>query len=120
MLHPLMSELTKKSWLKWAKQMCCKFQRTTSAVEGRNGLLAGFNLCARGMTEAQLESQTIINNYWNKRPDGTTAVERCFNFKPKIDLFEFVIQNMKDLPVPRRRWQKNIPNYLQQNILTAV
>lgn len=120
MSHQLMGELTKKSWLKWAKQMCCKFQRTTSAVEGRNGLLAGFNLCARGMTEAQLESQTIINNYWNKRADGTTAVERCFNYKPEINLFEFIVKNMKDLPIPRRRWHKNISNYLQLNILAAV
>lgn len=99
----LVSELTTGSWMKWANDMCRKFQRTTSAIEGRNGLLAGFNLCARGMTELQLESQKIIHNFWIKRDDGTTAVERCFGIKPDIDLFEFILANMKELPLPRCR-----------------
>ena len=101
MSHSLVSELTSDSWMKWAKAMCRKFQRTTSAIEGRNGLLAGFNLCTRGMTELQLQSQKILHNFWIKREDGTTAVERCFGIKPEIDLFEFVLKNMKELPLPR-------------------
>ncbi len=103
MAHSLASELNAEPWQTWAIKTCQKYQRTTSAIEGRNGLLAGFNLCARGMTETQLKAQTIIHNYWIQREDGTTAVERCFNFKPEINLFEFILQNIKELPMKRYR-----------------
>ena len=119
MAHPLKSELTTEAWIHWATHMSHKYQRTTSAIEGRNGLLAGFNLCARGMTESQLESQTIINNYWIKRADGTTAVERCFNFKPENDLFEFIVKHMKELPLPRHHEKKQILPFIQGNVLAT-
>jgi hypothetical protein len=122
MSHLLVNELTEQSLMKWARQMCHKYQRTTSPIEGRNRLLAGFNLNARGMTVEQLQSQTIIHNYWNKREDRTTAVERCFNFKPKLDPFEFVVENMKDFifPVPRKRWKKKVHSLIQENMLAAA
>lgn len=120
--HPLAEELIKPPLMEWAKQICHKYQRTTSPIEGRNGLLAGFNLNARGMTIEQLQSQTIIHNYWNKREDGTTAVERCFNFKPDLDPFEFIVERMKDyiFPVPRQRWKKKARSLFQENILAAA
>jgi hypothetical protein len=120
--HSLASELIKPPLMEWAKQMCRKYQRTTSPIEGRNGLLAGFNLNARGMTIEQLQSQTIIHNYWNKREDGTTAVERCFNFKPNLDPFEYIVDSMKDyiFPVPRQRWKKKARSLFQENMLAAA
>jgi hypothetical protein len=123
MAHPLAKEMTNnQSLMIWAKQKCQKYQRTTSPIEGRNGLLAGFNLNARGMTIEQLQSQTIIHNYWNKREDGTTAVERCFNFKPKLDPFEFIVESMKDyaFPFPRHRWKKKVHSLFQENTLAAA
>lgn len=100
--------------------MCSKYQRTTSAIEGRNGLLSGFNHCARGMTELQLESQTILHNYYNKRADGTTATERLFEFKPP-DLFEWLVVNMKELPLPRQRDKsKNDPGAATTFIAVAA
>jgi hypothetical protein len=122
MSHPLVKELTDSSLLRWARQMCHKYQRTTSPIEGRNGLLSGFNLNARGVTEEQLESQTIIHNYWNKREDGTIAVERCFDFKPALDPFEFIVKSMKDFlfPVPRCRWKKKVSSLFQENMLAIA
>ena len=58
------------------------------------------------MTELQLESETIIHNYWIKRDDETTAVERAFGFKPP-NLFEWLVENMKELPMPRKRNKNN-------------
>jgi hypothetical protein len=122
MSHPLVKELTDQSLMKWARQMCHKYQRTTSPIEGRNGLLSGFNLNARGMTVEQLEAQTIIHNYWNKREDGTTAVERCFNFKPELDPFEFIVKNMNSFlfPMPRRHWKKKGHSLSQENTLAIA
>jgi len=122
MSHHLAKELIELPLMEWAKQICHKYQRTTSPIEGRNGLLAGFNLNARGMTIEQLQSQTIIHNYWNKREDGTTAVERCFNFKPNLDPFEFIVEKMKGyiFPVPRQRWKKKSRSLFQETMLAAA
>jgi hypothetical protein len=98
------NELVSK-WIDWAKYICSKYQRTTSAIEGRNGFLSECNHNLRGMTESQLKSQTIIHNFWVKRNDGTTAVERLFGFKPP-NLFEWLVKNMEELPLPRQ-YHKN-------------
>ena len=44
---------------------------------------------------------TVIHNYFKNRSDGTTAAERFF--KTKIpDPFEWLVENMGDLPLPRK------------------
>lgn len=88
-------------WVDWATWMCAKFQRTSSAVEGRNGYLSGLHHANRGFTEETLKVLTIIHNFDLKRDDGTTAAQRLFG-KPFPDLFESVVLNMGELPRPRR------------------
>jgi len=100
--HNLTAKLLTSSWIDWTENICAKYQRTTSAIEGRNGILSECNHNARGMTKLQLKSQTIIHNYWIERVDGTTATERLFGFKPP-NLFEWLVKNMGELPLPRYR-----------------
>jgi len=43
--------------------MCAKFQRTSSAVEGRNGYLSRLHHSHRGFTEQTLKVLTVIHNF---------------------------------------------------------
>jgi Family of unknown function (DUF6399) len=88
-------------WIDWAVWMCSKFQRTSSAVEGRNGYLSGLHHSGRGFTEQTLKVLTIIHNFDIKRDDGTTAAQRLFE-KPFPNLFEWIVPRMGELPRPRR------------------
>jgi Family of unknown function (DUF6399) len=90
-----------QEWIDWSIWMCNKFQRTSSAVEGRNGYLSGLHHSGRGFTEQTLKVLTIIHNFDIKREDGTTAAQRLFE-KPFPDLFEWVVPRMGELPRPRR------------------
>lgn len=90
-----------QQWIDWAVWMCAKFQRTSSAVEGRNGYLSALHHANRGFTEQTLQVLTIIHNFDLKRDDGTTAAQRLFG-KPFPDLFESVVLNIRELPRPRR------------------
>jgi hypothetical protein len=93
-----------QEWIDWAIWMCTKFQRTSSAVEGRNGYLSGLHHSGRGFTEQTLKVLTIIHNFDIKREDGTTAAQRLFE-KPFPDLFEWVVPRMGELPRPRRTFK---------------
>ncbi|MFM7448016.1 MAG: DUF6399 domain-containing protein [Leptolyngbyaceae cyanobacterium] len=93
--------LEQQQWIDWAIWMCDKFQRTSAAIEGRNGYLSALHHANRGFTEQTLKVLTIIHNFDLKRDDGTTAAQRLFG-KPFPDLFEFIVQNMGELPRPRR------------------
>jgi hypothetical protein len=91
-------------WIDWSIWMCTKFQRTSSAVEGRNGYLSGLHHSGRGFTEQTLKVLTIIHNFDIKRDDGTTAAQRLFE-KPFPDLFEWIVPRLGELPRPRRTFK---------------
>lgn len=102
--HPFTQSLRQsqqQQWIDWAIWMCAKFQRTSSAVEGRNGYLSRLHHASRGFTEQSLKVLTIIHNFDLKREDGSTAAQRLFD-RPFPDLFEWAVQNMSDLPRARR------------------
>jgi hypothetical protein len=100
--HPLTPlYITQKKWLSWAKQMASNFQRTSSAIEGRNGWLSQMHHNGRGLSIKRLKALTVIHNYYLKRSDGTTAAERLFN-KKFTDPFEVIMNKMGDLPLPRK------------------
>jgi hypothetical protein len=92
-------------WIDWAKHWVLKFQRSTSQVEGRNGRLSESHHCLRGLGKLQIQTDTILHNYWITRDDNTTAAERLFKFKPP-NLFEWLCDNMPELAQPRQRWKK--------------
>lgn len=102
--HPFtlsLSQSQQQKWVDWAIWICAKFQRTSSAVEGRNGYLSRLHHANRGFTEPSLQVLKTVHNFDLKRDDGTTAAQRLFN-KQFPDLFEWIVLNMGDLPRSRR------------------
>ncbi|MCP4102476.1 MAG: hypothetical protein GY750_13795 [Lentisphaerae bacterium] len=107
--HPLtpgISEEETAQWHSWAHWTVMKFQRTSSAVEGRNGTLSRMNHNQRAIPLTRLKALTVIHNFEIKRKDGTTAAERLFGEKFP-DLFEWIVERMEDLPLPRDRLVTN-------------
>ena len=98
--HPLTEDHLTEDWMSWAKAMALKYQRTTSAIEGRNARLAQHYFSSRGVRRTHIKSLTIIHNFWIKRDDNSTAAQRLCGFKPP-DLFEWLLKNMRELPLPR-------------------
>ncbi len=98
--HPLTQSLSSdeiERWRFWAEWISDKFQRTSSAVEGRNGWLSQMYHNGRGMTVQRLKALTVMHNFDLRRSDGTTAAERLLkrNFQ---DPFEWVVSRMGPLP----------------------
>ena len=88
-------------WRDWAIQMVAKFQRTTSAIEGRNGYLSRLHHSGRGLSESDLQVLTVIHNFDLRRADGSTAAQRFFG-RTFPELFPWLIEKMGDLPLPRK------------------
>jgi hypothetical protein len=105
-------------WIEWAQWMCAKYQRTSSAVEGRNGYLSGLHHAGRGLSEQTLRVLTIIHNFDLKRADGTTAAQRLFEHRFP-DLFEWVVDYMDELPVARRSSKEQQANPLPLGLFSA-
>lgn len=102
--HPLSSHLDADdlmAWRLWAQTLCAKFQRTSSAIEGRNGLLARLHHARRGFSPQSLKVLSIIHNFDTRRPDGSTPAQRLFQHQFP-DLFEAILELPTNLPAPRR------------------
>ncbi len=103
-IHPVTISLNPKAreqWQHWAIWMVSKFQRCSSAVEGRNGYLSQVHHNRRGLSTKRLKVSTVIHNFALKRSDGSTAAERLFGHKFP-DLFEYLIEHIGELPQPRK------------------
>ena len=96
-------------WIQWGRRMCANYQRTSSAVEGRNGYLAQRHHASRGFSPQALSVLTILHNFDLKRPDGSTAAQRLFGH-PFPDLFESVLSTFTELPRPRQSTSSQQPN----------
>ena len=102
--HPVtlsLSKLDRDDWWNWAMWMVSKFQRSSSAVEGRNSYLSQVHHNRRGFSAKRLKVATVIHNFYLKRSDGTTAAERLFSCKFP-NLFEYLVKNIGELPQPRK------------------
>ncbi len=91
-----------KDWHGWATEQVKAFQRTSSAVEGRNGYLAGMHHNQRGLSKERYPVWTVVHNFDCRASDGTTPAARFFS-RSFPDLFETVLAEMGELPRPRRR-----------------
>lgn len=103
--HPLtrsQSPEQLEKWTAWAAWMVTKFQRASSAVEGRNGYLSQLHHNRRGLSSRRLSVMTTLHNFYLKRPDGSTAAERLFG-QSSPNLFESILKQMPPLPQARRR-----------------
>jgi len=91
-----------KQWQGWATEQVKAFQRTSSAVEGRNGYLSGMPHNQRGLPKERYPVWTVVHNFDCRASDGTTPAARFFS-RSFPDLFETVLAGMGELPRPRRR-----------------
>ena len=105
-------------WWSWAEWITGKFQRASSPVEGRNGYLSQMYHNGRGLSKSRLKALTVIHNFDLKRRDGTTAAQRLFN-KEFPDLFDWIVDNMGALPVPRQPRKQRIYNPLNLQLVPA-
>ena len=89
-------------WGKKARQCAALFQRSSSCVEGRNGILSLKHHALHKLNVNKLQALTVLHNFFSSRRDGTTAAERFFEKKSR-DVFEWLL-GVIDLPVrPRNR-----------------
>ncbi len=93
-----------KEWHVWATQRVKAFQRTSSAVEGRNGYLSQMHHNHRGLPKQRYKVWTALHNFDCRAADGTTPASRFFR-RTFPDLFETVLAKIEDLPRPRKRNQ---------------
>lgn len=113
-IYKKMDEHEKNQWKRWGTWIAEQFQRTTSAIEGRNGVLSLASHFCRGISKNRLAALTVIHNYFIRRDDNTTAAQRLYKVKHDC-LLEFILENVTELPMPRN-WKKDSvaePLYLQ-------
>ena len=105
--HPLTCTISDKEmekWRSWGEWACNNFHRTSSAVEGRNGYLSQCHHNGRGLTKQRQKALTAIHNFDTKRRDGTTPAQRLFGVEFE-DMFEWILGQMGDMPLPRKARQ---------------
>ena len=103
--HAITTQLAPRvleDWKAWAVQRTKAFQRTSSAVEGRNGYLSQMHHNHRGLPRRRYKVWTILHNFDCRAADGTTPASRFFR-RTFPDLFETVLSHIEALPQPRRR-----------------
>lgn len=102
--HPIQSldRATRDHLEQVAAECADLFQRSSSCVEGRNGVLALYQHGHHRLSPRKQQVLTALHNFAIKRPDGTTAAERFFA-QPHPSLFEQVLERM---PWPARPAQR--------------
>ena len=84
------------------KEMAEMFQRSSSCVEGRNGMISLNYHRFHRLNERSLKVLTIIHNFDARRSDGSTAAERFFETKHE-NLFESLVANVRIPKKPQRQ-----------------
>lgn len=95
-------EELKHEWMKKGKELAEIFQRSSSCVEGRNGVLSLNYHRFHRLNTRSLKVLTIIHNFDVRRSDGTTAAERFFEEKHE-NLFEALVMNVRIPNKPKRQ-----------------
>lgn len=97
-------------WKAWAADHAKAFQRASSAVEGRNGYLSQMQHNHRGLPARRYSVWTALHNFDGRAKDGTTPASRFFR-RSFPDLFESVLSQIDELPMPRQRRQTPAASY---------
>jgi hypothetical protein len=97
-------------WKAWAGEHARAFQRASSAVEGRNGYLAQMQHNHRGLPLRRSQVWTVLHNFDCRAADGTTPASRFFR-RSFPDLFESVLSQINELPMPRQRRQALVASH---------
>jgi hypothetical protein len=88
----------KEAWMKHAKGQAELFQRSSSCVEGRNGMLSLLHHRCHRLSASKLQALTTVYNYQVRRSDGSTAAERFFEQRHR-NLFACIVENVR---IPRK------------------
>ena len=96
------SEEWKQELMKKGQEMAETFQRSSSCVEGRNGMLSLNYHRFHRLNARSLQVLTIVHNFDVRRSDGTTAAERFFEAKHE-NLFDSLVANVR---IPGRPQQQ--------------
>ena len=96
------SEEIKQELMKKGREMAETFQRSSSCVEGRNGMLSLNYHRFHRLNARSLQVLTIVHNFDARRSDGTTAAERFFEAKHE-NLFESLVANVRIPGKPQRQ-----------------
>ena len=105
--HPCTRQLKPEvlaGWKAWAAEHAKAFQRASSAVEGRNGYLSQMQHNHRGLPTRRYQVWTVLHNFDCRAADGATPASRFFR-RSFPDLFESVLSQIDELPMPRQRRQ---------------
>jgi hypothetical protein len=105
--HPCTRKLTPEllaGWKAWAAEHAKAFQRASSAVAGRNGSLSQMPHNHRGLPTRRYPVWTALHHVDCRAADGTTPASRFFR-RSFPDLFESVLSQIDELPLPRQRRQ---------------
>jgi len=103
--HPITQRLAPHvlvEWQAWATDRVKAFQRASSAVEGRNGMLSQLHHNQRGLPRQRYKVWTVLHNFDCRAADGTTPASRFFR-QTFPDLFETVLSHIEVLPRSRQR-----------------
>jgi hypothetical protein len=95
-------EELKNQWMKIGQECAEMFQRSSSCVEGRNGLLSLYYHRFHRLCTRSLKALTVVHNFHTKRSDKTTAAERFFCSKHE-DLFESLAVSVRIPGRPHRK-----------------
>jgi Family of unknown function (DUF6399) len=96
------SEDLKKYWMKKGGEYAELFQRSSSCVEGRNGMLSLYYHRFHRLNIRSLKALTVVHNFHTRRADNTTAAERLFGCKHEF-FFESLVANVR---IPGRPQQQ--------------
>ena len=103
--HPITRRLAPHvlaEWQAWATDRVKAFQRASSAVEGRNGVLSQLHHNQRGLPKQRYKVWTVLHNFDCHAADGTTPASRFFR-RTFPDVFETVLSQIEVLPRARQR-----------------
>ena len=119
--HPFTGQVGKKykELENWCRKMVEYFQRTSSAVEGRNGQLSQSYHCGRGLSSQRVKVLTILHNYDHQGVYGVTPAEHLFGRAPP-NLFEYILRRFERLPKPKNRKIQTKENFLDIKLCPAL
>ncbi len=96
-------EELKQEWMKKGQEIAETFQRSSSCVEGRNGVLSLNYHRFHRLNARSLKALTIVHNFDRRRSDGTTPAERFFEAKHD-NLFDCLVENVRIPSRPKQQY----------------
>lgn len=105
----------KEEWTVKGRECAERFQRSSSCVEGRNGVLSLYHHRFCRLNQRSCQALTVVHNFHLKRWDGGTAASRFFG-SDHANLFESLVTNVRipekpkrqhhDLEIRQRGWEE--------------